>query len=58
MNSPNTLYCSYMLAFMWPNDLWPEPKTYPDDKNPLDERKAEPANGPVASSDGISQTER
>lgn len=31
--------------------------TYPDDKNPLDEGKAEAADGSVASCDGIGQTE-
>lgn len=31
--------------------------THPDDKNPLDEGKAEAADGSVASRDGIGQTE-
>lgn len=31
--------------------------TYPDDKNPLDEGKAEAADGAVASRDGIGQAE-
>lgn len=35
----------------------PKHQTYPDDKNPFDERKAKATDGAVAACDGVGQTE-